>query len=190
MRGVEAVELARVCHGLPRDAVILEIGSFLGCSTVLLAGARKLRSSGRVHCIDPFDASGDAFSVPIYSEIAASQSLSLRSRFDENIRLASLADWVEVHQCRDSDIARGWSIPVDLLFLDGDQSDQGAQETYERWSPHLKIGGLIAVHNSGPREYAPNHGGSRRLVEKFIQPPEYSDIWRVENLTFARKAAR
>ena len=33
-----------------------QIGSFLGCSTVLLAGARRLRGSGRVHAVDPFDA--------------------------------------------------------------------------------------------------------------------------------------
>ena len=64
-RGTEAVALARASESLPNGAVIVEIGAFLGCSAVLLAGARKLRGSGKVPCIDPFDASGDAISVPI-----------------------------------------------------------------------------------------------------------------------------
>jgi hypothetical protein len=32
---------------------------------VLLAGARTLRGSGTVHCVDPFDGLGDAFSVRV-----------------------------------------------------------------------------------------------------------------------------
>jgi predicted O-methyltransferase YrrM len=188
MRGDEAVELANACYGLPENAIVVEIGSFLGCSTVLLGGARKLKSSGKVHCVDPFDASGDTFSGPVYRDIAGALHGSLRGRFEENIRLADLTDWVEVHQGQDGEIAPGWNTPIDLLFLDGDQTDRGAQETYERWVPHLKIGGIIAVHNSGPLvEYTPDHGGAKRLVENFIRPPRYSEIRLVASLTFARK---
>jgi MMP 1-O-methyltransferase len=186
-RGEEAVELAQTSYSLPENAIVVEIGSFLGCSTVLFAGARKLRQSGKVHCIDPFDASGDAYSVPVYSDIASSQPGSLRARFDDNIRQADLGDFVEVHQGRDEEFAAGWQAPIDLLFLDGDQSERGARETYDRWFHFLKIGGIIAVHNSGPREYAPDHGGSRRLVENVIRPPQYREIRCVRSTTFARK---
>ena len=189
MRGSEAVELAQTSYRLPENAMVVEIGSFLGCSTVLLGGARKLRQSGKVHCIDPFDASGDAYSVPVYAEIAGSSPRTLRQRFEENIRMADLADWIEVHPGHDSEIARDWKAPIDLLFLDGDQSDQGAQDTYERWSRFLKVGGILAVHNSAPRSYAPDHGGSRRLVETVLCPPRYSAIRCVRSITFARKMA-
>src|SRR5262245_48937520 len=84
-RGQEAVALAQVSCSLPDDCTVVEIGSFLGGSAVLLAGARKLRGSGKVHCIDPFDASGDAFSRPFYRELQDSLPISLRQRFDENI---------------------------------------------------------------------------------------------------------
>ena len=62
-RDAEAVALAKLAYRLPRNAVIVEIGSFLGSGAVLLAGARKLRGSGRVHCVDPFNGSGDSYSV-------------------------------------------------------------------------------------------------------------------------------
>ena len=39
---------------------------FSGVLRFFLAGSRKLKGSGHVHCVDPFAATGDAFSVPIY----------------------------------------------------------------------------------------------------------------------------
>src|SRR5262249_55258431 len=68
-RNHEAVLLARTALEAPDGAVIVEVGSFLGCSTVLLAGARKLRGHGRVHAVDTFRNTGDAYSRPIYSAI-------------------------------------------------------------------------------------------------------------------------
>jgi hypothetical protein len=91
VRGREAVELAKASERLTATPTVVEIGSFLGCSTVLLAGPCKMRGSGRVHCIDPFAASGDAFSEPIYQEIADSLGVPLRQRFERNIRRAGLS---------------------------------------------------------------------------------------------------
>jgi len=83
IRGEEAVALTRAGYALADGAIIVEIGSFLGASAVLLAGARKRRGSGELHCVDAFDASGDAFSVPIYQAIQGAARRSLRRRFDE-----------------------------------------------------------------------------------------------------------
>jgi predicted O-methyltransferase YrrM len=187
-RGAEAVALAQICFSLPESAVILENGCFLGCSTVLAAGARKLRGSGRVHCVDPFDASGDSFSAPVYRAIGNSLKPSLRLCFDNNIRRAGLSDWVEVHQGRAHEIAATWIEPIDLLFLDGDQSYEGVQIAFNSWSPFLKPGGLIAVHNSAPGTYQKDHDGSMRLVMETIRPPLYYEVQCIGITTFARKA--
>jgi len=93
----EATTLAHESYALPDGAVVVEIGSFLGCSAVLLAGARKLRGSGKVHCIDPFDASGDEFSVPIYRTIRGFRKATLRERFDKYVERAGVSDFVQVH---------------------------------------------------------------------------------------------
>jgi predicted O-methyltransferase YrrM len=190
LRGKEAKTMASVVSSLPDDCVVVEIGSFLGSSSILLAGALKLRGSGKLHCVDPFDASGDAFSVPIYKDLLdANEEKPLRQCFDENIHAAGLEDWVEVHQGRADEISRGWRLPIDLLFLDGDHSPQGARRAYESWFPMLKDGGTIAIHNSDPREYAKDHNGSRLLVLEEVHPLVYSDIRLVETTTFARKRA-
>lgn len=183
----ESLVLAEACHDLPANATIVEIGSFLGKSAVVLAGARKMRGSGIVHCVDPFDASGDAFSIPFYQAIADSHRLPLRQRFESHLARAGLSDWVHVHQGTAASIAVGWTEPIDMLFLDGDQSPEGANLTYESWAPFLKVGGIIALHNSSEREYDLGHDGHRLLALRRVRLPQYGEIRCVETTTFARK---
>jgi predicted O-methyltransferase YrrM len=187
-RGDEASALAEAAYALDDDAVIVEIGSFFGGSAVIMAGARKLKGSGKVHCIDPFDGSGDRFSTPYYSEIiAGTPDRSPREHFDRNIRLAGLARWVQVHPGTAVEIAANWTTPVDMLFFDGDQSPAGVRAAYEAWSPWLKPGGTIALHNSNPREYDPDHMGHFLIAESEIQQPRYTERCLVASTTFARK---
>jgi predicted O-methyltransferase YrrM len=166
--------------------VIVEIGSFLGGSAVLLAGARKLRGSGFVHCVDPFDGSGDAFSTPYYREIVDGNFQRIRRQFDANIARAGLADWVKVWVGTAERVAAGWQLPIDMLFLDGDQSPAGVQSAFDRWIPFLKPGGVLALHNSETRQYAEGHDGHHRLALT-LGPPRYANIVVIGTTTFARK---
>jgi MMP 1-O-methyltransferase len=183
----EGLALARACDQLPPHAIIVEIGSVLGKSAILMAGACKMRGSGHVHCVDPFDTSGDAFSAPVYRAIAAGGAHSLRQRFDTNIARANLREWIAVHEGTAASVAERWTAPVDLLFLDGDQSRTGAREAYDRWMPFLKPGGTIALHNSTAREYALDHDGMYLVATELVRPPLFGDIRQVETTTLARK---
>lgn len=183
----ELQALAYASYALPPNAVIVEVGTFLGRSAMVLAGGRKLKGSGRVHCIDPFDASGDAFSVPHYQAITGKARLTLRERFDRSMRQAGLQNWLTVHPTTVQAVAEGWSEPIDFLFLDGDQSPPGARASYELLVPFLKPGGLLALHNSSDRTYAEGHDGYRRLVVETVRPPLYTDVHCVDTTTFARK---
>jgi predicted O-methyltransferase YrrM len=190
IRGPEAEDLAVTAFGLGGDAVIVQIGTFFGASAVLLAGARKLRGGGRVHCVDPFDCSGDDYSVPAYEHyLLQAGGGALRSHFEQNMKAAGLEAWIETHQGRAEDVALGWNTRIDMLCLDGDHSPAGARAAYDAWEPFLKPGGIIAVHNSAPRAYEPTHDGSRRVVVENIVPPAYCDIRLSVHTTFARRTA-
>jgi MMP 1-O-methyltransferase len=189
-RGEEARELLRISHSLSAGAILVEIGSFLGASAILLAGPRRICGSGLVHCVDPFDGTGDSFSVPHYERILAEfGSGSLRDHFQRNIHNAGLGPWVRIHQGRADEVARSWTTPLDLLYLDGDQSRTGAREAYDGWVQFLKAGGIIAVHNSAPENYTAEHDGHRFIVEEEIKPPCYNNIRLVCSTTFAMKEA-
>jgi predicted O-methyltransferase YrrM len=187
-RGEEARELARISFCLPAGSSIVEIGAFLGASTILLAGPRRLRQSGVVHCVDPFDCSGDLFSIPYYQRILAEAGGgSLREHFERNIRKAGVGPWVQVHQGRAAEVARNWTAPIDLLFLDGDQSRVGAREAYDAWARFVQPGGVIALHNSRPENRVPDHDGHRWLVEEKITAPYFESVRLVRSTTFAIK---
>ena len=188
-KGEEAAAVHEASYSRCDGAIIVEVGVFLGRSTILLAGARKLRGSGKVYCIDPFDCSGDDCSVPIYQEILASiGGGSLREHFDRNITKAGLTEWVEVHQLTAADAARNWHDLIDLLLLDGDQSPAGARRAFDAWVPHLKPGGVLILGNSVPRNYAETHDGNWLLASTELAYPRFINIRDVGAATIAIKA--
>ncbi len=190
-QGKEAELIALASLALPPAATIVEIGVFMGRATILLAGPQKLGGGGVVHCVDPFDGSGDGFSVPVYAaELAKSGAASLFDVFRRTMRQHGLDDGIVAHCGRAEDVGAGWSQPIDLLLLDGDQSVAGARRAYEVWSPFLKAGGEIILRNTRDRAFAKDHDGHRRLVQEEITPPRYAQIRQVGATTFARKCSQ
>ena len=183
----ELMKKGEYSYNLPNNAVVVEIGAFLGRSTVMVAGARKMKRSGLVHSIDPFDASGDDFSIPVYKEIEEQLPVSLLGQFQWNIHNACLEKYVAIHKGTSESVVKTWNDPIDMLILDGDQSPKGARAAFDDWIPFLKTDGILIVHNSADRVYEKDHDGHRRVVVESVQPPQFSDVICVRMTTFARK---
>ena len=123
--------------------------------------------------------------MPVYRAIANADERPLRQRFQANIDRAGLTGYVEVYEGTAASVGATWTVPIDLLFLDGDQSPDGARLAYDVWAPFLKVGGVIALHNSTERAYAPGHDGHHLLAVNAVRQPQYSDVSCVETTTFA-----
>lgn len=187
--GEEARALAMAAYGLGPNPTIVEVGVYMGRSTVLMAGARRLRGDGRIHCVDPFDCSGDEFSVPYYLDgVAKSGAMSLEDVFRTNVERWSLESMVAIHKGTSCDIAAGWHTPIDLLLLDADHSPEGAREVFESWTPFVKRGGIVILDNTAEREYALTHDGNYRIAKERLKPPHFENIYRVTGATFATRA--
>src|SRR6266446_1886101 len=107
--GDEAKALAMAVYELGPNPTIVEVGAYMGRSTVLMAGARRLRGDGRVHCVDPFDCSGDEFSVPFYLEgLVKCGATSLENVLRANIKRFSLESIVAIHKGTSCEIAADW----------------------------------------------------------------------------------
>lgn len=186
--GEDAKAVALTSLALPDGATIVEVGVYMGRSTVLLAGARRLRGNGRVHCVDPFDCSGDAFSVPHYRDLLAQSGLdSLEPVFRQHMARLRLEKWIEVHKGTQLEVAARWSGPIDLLLLDADHSRAAARAGYEAWIPFLRRGGTLVVRNTRDREYAEDHDGNRMLVIEEVHAPRFGNVRQVGATTFAVK---
>lgn len=184
----DLLRLGELSKSLRPGAVVVEIGCLFGRSAIMLAGGRKIAGSGRVHCIDPFDASGDAFSVPYYREMLRQHGGgSLRDHFDGYIGRCALTDHVAVHRGTDAEIAESWTTPIDLLLMDGDQSPAGARRAYDTWMKFLVPGGWLVLGNSADRIYAEGHDGNARVFCDCVRPPAFRNVTRGDT-SFAQLA--
>jgi predicted O-methyltransferase YrrM len=43
---------------------------------------------------------------------------------------------------------RGWSHPVDLVFIDGDHAEEATRTDWELWHRHVVPGGHVAFHDA------------------------------------------
>ena len=69
---------------------------------------------------------------------------------------AGLDDTVSVLVATTQQVARWWTSPLALLFLDGNHTEEVAQHDYAAFARHLEPGGLLAVHDVFER---PEDGG-------------------------------
>lgn len=58
-----------------------------------------------------------------------------------------------------------WSDKVDVLFIDGDHSYEGARADFEKYEPFVKRDGLILMHDVLPRQF-----GVRKFWEEIKYP--------------------
>ncbi len=133
LRFDEAALLFRLVRrlGAPR---IVEIGRFKGGSTVVMAAA--MASSGHLLSLDLLvPQPGGVDGAQLDRELADTlERLALSSRVD--LRVAD---------------SRAVELPepgLDLLFVDGDHSYEGASADLQRWTPLLRHGGHVIVHDA------------------------------------------
>jgi predicted O-methyltransferase YrrM len=128
-------------YGLMRadpPRTVVEIGSYLGRSTVFFALALKdLGPHGRVIAIDPH--TGDRQQL----EGLAAEHLATFDLFRQHCRAAGVDALVEAHVAGSLEVAAGWSEPVDLLYVDGWHAYDAVVADGEAWLPHLSPRGVV-----------------------------------------------
>jgi len=77
---------------------------------------------------------------------------------------------------------------VDFLFIDGDHSYEGLKGDWTSWSPLIKPGGVVALHDSRATPNRPIHdaGSVRYCQEVIVYHPGFEVIEFVDSLTILR----
>lgn len=143
---------------LPRGGTIVEIGSFMGLSSILMAQTllRTGNHQARIYSVDTWEGS------PEHQELDAIKDRKLFDIFKDNIQKAGISSFI--HPIRKSstiafeDFEDG---SIDLLFVDGDHSFEGCYSDLVYWFPKLRTGGVLIGHDCEP------DSGVRSAVEKF-----------------------
>jgi MMP 1-O-methyltransferase len=131
----EAALLERLAAG---RKTVVEIGTYEGSSAVVFA--RAMDPGATLHLIDSYEGNALLFGWK-GTERATRRVMERATRERGGPR-------VEWHIARSGTVAAGWSAPIDLLFIDGDHSEQGARADWEAFSPHVVRGGVVIFHDA------------------------------------------
>ncbi len=173
----QALRLWSEAVRLPPGALVVEIGSHHGRSTVVLAAAVDGR--GSVVAVDPF-VEGRLFG-----------GAPTRAAFEANLATYGLTETVRLVADYSTRLRPGWTEPIDLLYVDG-KHDYWTCSDDLRWSRHLRDGSTLLVHDafssigvtlsllvhvlpSCRLAYAGRDGSLARFEKR---PPSVRDRWR------------
>lgn len=164
----EAALLAELAR---ERSTAVEIGVYEGASAVLLCKALPEHAS--LHLIDPFTANATLLPGWRASEGATRRVVERAVRR----RGAPQVHW---HVELSEQTAARWSGPVDLVFVDGDHSEEGCRLDWELWSPFVPPGGVVAFHDArdggGQQRGLP---GPTRVVDSLFRGAGAVPGWRI-----------
>ncbi|MDA1259855.1 MAG: class I SAM-dependent methyltransferase [Planctomycetota bacterium] len=124
----------------PALGEVLEIGSFRGLSTTILAHSVRLAGGRRVVAVDPL-------TLPASTDYRPADAGELPAQFRRTLEENGVADDVEFHRMRSGELARNWHRPLRLLWIDGDHSGDGARADVADFARFVQPGGVIALHD-------------------------------------------
>jgi predicted O-methyltransferase YrrM len=121
---------------------VIEIGVYEGASAVALCA--ELAPGSELHLIDPFGAHPDALPRGWGASEWATRRALARARA---VRGADAPE-VHWHVALSHDVAARWSQEVDLVFIDGDHSEEGCELDWSSWRGFVAPGGCVVFHDA------------------------------------------
>ncbi|MFD7228886.1 class I SAM-dependent methyltransferase [Streptomyces sp. NPDC059881] len=135
--------------GLP----LLEVGTYCGRSTILLADAAREAGTVAVtvdhHRGSEEQQPGWDYHDPSVVDPEVGRMDTLPA-FRRTLYRAGLEDHVIAVVGRSPQVAKVWGREVGLVFIDGGHTDEHAVNDYEGWAPHIAAGGLLVIHDVFP----------------------------------------
>lgn len=167
----------------------LEVGSYCGRSTVWLGAAARDRDTV-LFAVDHHRGSeenqiGWEHHDPTVVDARVGRMDTLPF-FRAAVHDAGVEDNVVGVVGRSPVVARHWSTPLAFLFIDGGHGTEPARLDYEGWTPHVAMGGTLAVHDVFPD---PADGG-RPPYEQIFVPALESGRFRLESATGSLRILR
>lgn len=128
--------LASAYHEIPD---IIEIGSYKGKSTMIMASALAIRSFGRIIAIDPHQGDITLHTPKMPATLDA---------FRKTIRDSHLEKYVVLMRKTSIAASKHYLGKTDLLFIDGLHDYEHASEDFSAWFPFVIPGGIIVFHDA------------------------------------------
>ena len=149
---------------LSMEGDILEIGSFKGKSTIILAKATEAAGHAKIYACDPLSLSCSTDPTDAVKE-------ELPEIFYNNLQAYGVQARVEFFQMRSDKLAETWNKPLKILWIDGDHTYTGVLNDLTLFEKHLKPGAIVCFHDV-LHEF---EGPIRIFMEKILLSSQYGD---------------
>jgi predicted O-methyltransferase YrrM len=163
---------------LPDGGRYLEVGSWLGLSSILIATQliANRNFDAKVFCVDTWEGS---------PEHQGEEEITERTLYDEfrrNVLSAGVGRVISPVRMPSVQAEKHWNQgPLDVVFIDGDHSAKSCLSDIEAWLPRLKSGGRMLGHDAVPGgsvEEALKTFRNRNGVDyKIHEAPDTHFIW-------------
>lgn len=171
--------------GLP----LLEVGTYCGRSTILLADAARAAGSTALtvdhHRGSEEQQPGWEYHDPTVVDPEVGRMDTLPT-FRRTLHAAGLEEHVVALVGRSPQVAAVWGGPLGLVFIDGGHTDEHANGDYEGWAPHVADGGLLVIHDVFPD---PAHGGQApyRIYLRALASGAFTEVSVTDSLRVLRR---
>lgn len=181
-----AVEAAAL--GLP----LLEVGTYCGRSTILLADAARAAGVTALtvdhHRGSEEQQPGWDFHDPetVDPEVGLMDTLPT---FRRTLHAAGLEDHVVALVGKSPRVAKAWGGKLGLVFIDGGHTDEHATADYEGWAPHVADGGLLLIHDVFPVKHDEWTGQAPyRVYQRALASGAFTEVSECDSLRVLRRS--
>jgi predicted O-methyltransferase YrrM len=165
----EAALLRMLAH---RRRRVVEIGVFEGSSALVLYDT--LEPGAELHLVDPFrDQRGAAREHAAATEWATRRVVARAAKRAPGPRVVWHVDY-------SASVAENWTLPVDLVFIDGDHSEIGVAKDWDLWHPFVAEGGAVLFQDA--RASQPGGRGlpgPTAVVDRLFRGPRALPDWEI-----------
>lgn len=129
-----------LCYMQDMKGDVVEIGSWLGRSSVFLASAVKESKNGKFFAVDHFH--GNQGKESLYTQ--RGELIDIKQQYVQNLEkvgLMSLVTLLDMPSSEAANVVKGNTIR--FLFIDGDHSLEGVENDVKLFIPMLKSGSII-----------------------------------------------
>jgi hypothetical protein len=145
---------------------IVEVGSWLGRSTIHLAEGCKVSNNGIVHAIDTFQ--GNPGKEFLYTAPLKTHE-TIFDRFKKNIKAAGLGKFVKPHKGTSESVRPLIKEKMRLIFIDGCHDYDGVLSDIKLWKNQVMKNGLLIFD-----DFEPTFPGVIKAVrEQIINSKDY-----------------
>lgn len=174
--------LYNIINSLPDNGIFVEVGSFMGLSTIVLAQSiiDKNKKGTKFYSVNMWE---DKYLIDVYGN---KEGLSLFELFKNNIKNAHVEDYNNIIR-GDSKIVHSEfdNESVDIIFIDGDHTFEGCYSDLINWYPKLKPQGIVIGHdcviNQDVHKAVEKFCRENKLLYSIFMPPGSHYIFQIYN---------